>query len=89
MQELMRMIQSQNATILQLLADRPATVRQYERPPVYACGTLQEDSTPEQVADWLAAIEAGNRLRTATDQHYVEWALSKVTPSLQTQWRNH
>jgi len=71
------MIQSQNATILQLLADRPATVR-YERPPVYACGTLQEDSTPEQVADWLAAIEAGNRLRTATDQHYVEWALSKA-----------
>ncbi|KAK2035960.1 hypothetical protein LZ31DRAFT_601669 [Colletotrichum somersetense] len=85
----MRMIQSQNTTILQLLAERPATARQYEHPPAYACGTLHEDSTPEQVADWLAAIEAGNRLRTATDQHYVEWALTKVTSSLQTQWRNH
>ncbi|KAK1948631.1 hypothetical protein LY78DRAFT_698120 [Colletotrichum sublineola] len=88
--ELMRVIQEQNATLLQLLANCPATAKQYKHPPAYACGILLENSTPEQVSDWLAAIQAGNRLRpTASESHYIEWALTKVTPVLQTQWRNH
>ncbi|KAK1948615.1 hypothetical protein LY78DRAFT_687701 [Colletotrichum sublineola] len=87
----MRVIQEQNATLLQLLANHLATSeKQYKQPPAYICGILLENSTLEQVSDWLVAIQAGNRLQpTTSESHYIEWALTKVTPSLQTQWRNH
>ncbi|KAK1954752.1 hypothetical protein LY78DRAFT_664126 [Colletotrichum sublineola] len=70
----MRTIQEQNTSLLRLLADRPATSeKQYKQPPAYAYGILLENSTPEQVSDWLAAIQAGNRLRpTASESHYIK-----------------
>ncbi|KDN65891.1 hypothetical protein CSUB01_12081 [Colletotrichum sublineola] len=79
--------------LLRELADRPAqrlSKKEYEKPPVYNCRTIGEESTSAQVADWIVAIEAANRLRPgSTVEQQVEWALSKVSPTLQTQWRNH
>ncbi|KAK6212978.1 hypothetical protein QIS74_03096 [Colletotrichum tabaci] len=79
--------------LLRELVDRSAqrpSRRDYEKPPFYNCKVIGEEATSAQVADWIVAIEAGNRLRTgSTAEQHIEWALSKLSPSLQTQWRNH
>lgn len=64
--------------------------KEYERPPQYACTTLQENATSVETDDWIRAVKEANDMRTTAEDHQkISWSSTKLCASLQTQWRAH
>jgi hypothetical protein len=88
MDDIMALIQT-IATAKQQQAPRGPSYKN-DKPPTYNCRTLKADWPPADIEDWITAVEAGNEYRPgAPPGQLINWALTKVDPSLQTQWRQH
>ena len=70
-------------------SQQPKPRRQdYDKPPTYNVQELDENAIGAQIQDWISGISRGNEERLHCPvRSQVNWACSKLSPPLQTQFR--